>query len=222
MTTTQPAKTTRQSALRIARFDLVERCTHWLVAVLFGVLIFTAIPLYFGTLFGIVLPRQTYARLHLWCGLALPLPIIVSLVGRWGAAMRADVARISNWTRAERRWVRSLGRASLKAGKFNPGQKLNATFIAATILTMLVTGAILQWFRFFPVQVRVNATFVHDVVAFAVVILITGHILMAVAHRDSLVSMFRGTISSRWASRHAPAWLDEVEQADGKQDADTT
>ena len=220
MTTTRPAQRVQQDDARLARFDLVERCTHWLVAALFGVLIVTAIPLYFGTLFGIVLPRQTIARLHLWCGLALPVPIIVSLFGRWGAAMRADIVRINNWTRAERRWLRTLGRAPLRAGKFNPGQKLNATIIGATIFTLVVTGSMLQWFRFFPVNLRVNATFVHDVVAFSVVILITGHITMAVAHRDSLKSMFRGTISSRWASRHAPAWLDEIEQTDGKQAAD--
>ena len=197
---------------RILRFDVVERCTHWLVAALFGALFATAIPLYFGTLFGIVLPRHTIAQIHLWCGLALPVPVVVSLLGSWGAAMRADVARFSIWRRAEVRWLRSPGRTPLHAGKFNPGQKLNAIFVAATILIMLVTGSILQWFRFFAVDVRVNATFVHDVFAFAIFFVAMGHILLALTHRDALVSMFRGTVSAKWASQHAPRWLDEIEQ----------
>jgi len=39
-----------------------------------------------------------------------------------------------------------------------------------------------------------------------------GHILLALTHRDALVSMFRGTVSAKWASQHAPRWLDEIEQ----------
>jgi formate dehydrogenase subunit gamma len=170
---------------------------------------FTAIPLYFGSFFGIVLPRHLIEMIHLWSGLALPIPLIVSLIGPWGRSMRRDVRRMNYWTREEIRWMRTLGRSDLRADKFNPGQKLNAIFVGASILVMLVTGSMLQWFRFFSVSWRSGATLVHDVFAFAIFFVVIGHVVMALTHRDALRSIFKGWVSRRWAERHAPRWLEE-------------
>ncbi len=199
------------TSLRLLRFDRVQRGAHWVNALLFFVLIFTAIPLLFGSLFGIVLPRHVIEMIHLWSGLALPLPIIISLIGPWGQAMRRDVRRINYWTREEIRWVRTLGRSRLEADKFNPGQKLNAIFVAASILVMLVTGTMLQWFRFFPVSWRSGATFVHDLLAYAIFFAVIGHIVLALTHREALRSIFTGRVSKSWAERHAARWIEEVQ-----------
>jgi formate dehydrogenase subunit gamma len=201
------------TSLRVLRFDRVQRDAHWANALLFFSLMFTAIPLYFGSFFGIVLPRHLIEMIHLWSGLALPLPIIISLIGPWGKAMRRDVRRINYWTREEIRWMRTLGRSRLEADKFNPGQKLNAIFVGASILVMLVTGVMLQWFRFFPVPWRSGATFVHDLFAYAIFFMVVGHIVMALTHRDTLRSIFKGWVSRSWAERHAARWLRE-EQPD--------
>jgi formate dehydrogenase subunit gamma len=201
------------TSLRVLRFDRVQRGAHWANALLFFSLMVTAIPLYFGSFFGIVLPRHLIEMIHLWSGLALPLPIIISVIGPWGKAMRRDVRRINYWTREEIRWMRTLGRSRLEAGKFNPGQKLNAIFMGASILVMLVTGAILQWFRFFSVSWRSGATFVHDLFAYAIFFVVVGHIVMALTHRDTLRSIFKGSVSRSWAERHAARWLRE-EQPD--------
>ncbi|HVB50348.1 MAG TPA: cytochrome b/b6 domain-containing protein [Acidimicrobiales bacterium] len=201
--------------LHVLRFDRVQRSAHWSNALLFLVLMFTAIPLYFGSFFGVVLPRHLIEMIHLWSGLALPLPIIISLIGPWGNAMRHDVRRINDWTRDEIRWMQTFGRTKLEADKFNPGQKLNAIFIGASILVTLVTGAMLQWFRFFPVSWRSGATFVHDVFAYAIFIVVIGHIFMALTRRDALRSMFKGWVSEGWAARHARRWLTEEQLGDG-------
>ena len=201
------------TSLRVLRFDRVQRGAHWANALLFFSLMFTAIPLYFGSFFGIVLPRHLIEMIHLWSGLALPLPIIISLIGPWGKAMRRDVRRINYWTGEEIRWMRTLGRSRLEADKFNPGQKLNAIFVGASILVMLVTGVMLQWFRFFPVPWRSGATFVHDLFAYAIFFMVVGHIVMALTHRDTLRSIFKGWVSRSWAERHAARWLRE-EQPD--------
>ncbi len=208
--TTRAMRRPTRPPVRILRFDAVQRLAHWSNAALFTVLMVTAIPLYYGSFFGVVLPRHTVAQIHLWCGLALPIPVIVSLFGPWGQRMREDVRRVNNWTHDEIRWLFSLGRTTLRLGKFNPGQKLNAIFIGAATLIMLLTGAMLQWFRFFSVDLRQGATFVHDMFAFGIFVVVIGHILMALTHRESLSSMFRGWVSERWASTHAPAWLDEL------------
>lgn len=202
----------RAAALGVLRFDRTQRLCHWANAALFLALIVTAIPLYFGSLFGVVLERHVVQLVHLWCGLALPVPVVVSLLGPWGEGMRRDLRRVSLWTRAEIRWVRTLGTAKYPLGKFNPGQKLNTVFVGATILIMLVTGVMLQWFRFFPVTWRTGATDVHDLFAFAAVAVIVGHVALALSHPAALGSMVRGRVSEAWARRHAPAWLDELDE----------
>lgn len=207
-------RTPPEVTLRILRFDRVQRAAHWANAALFGVLMVTAIPLYFGSLFGVVLQRHVIEMIHLWSGLALPLPIVVSLLGPWGHQMRRDVRRVNYWTRDEIRWIMSMGKTLLKADKFNPGQKLNSIFIGASIVVLLATGSMLQWFRFFPVPWRTGATFVHDVFAWAVFVVILGHIVVALTHRDSLTSIFTGGISDTWARAHAANWLKEKPASD--------
>jgi formate dehydrogenase subunit gamma len=199
-----------RSMPRIVRFDRVQRAAHWANALLFGILMVTALPLYFGSLADVVGRRALVADIHLWTGVALPIPIIVSVLGPWGAQMRRDLRRINVWTKDEVAWLRAFGRRAPKViDKFNPGQKLNAIFIGGSIVIMLATGSVLKWFRFFPVSWRTGATFVHDVLAFAIFVVVAGHILFAVTHWDSLRSMIKGWVSEEWAARHAPGWLRE-------------
>lgn len=208
------------ASTRVLRFDAVQRVAHWANATLFFALIATGIPLYFGSFFGVQLQRHTVQEIHLWCGLALPLPLLISLLGPWGRAMRNDLRRFNYWTREEMRWLRTLGRSPLAEDKFNPGQKMNGIFTAAAIFVMLATGSMLQWFRFFSPSLRAGATFVHDLGAFLVVAIIVGHIFMALTHVGSLKSIFSGYVTRQWATEHAPEWLAsnppaETSQGDG-------
>jgi formate dehydrogenase subunit gamma len=199
-----------QSMSRILRFDGVQRTAHWANALLFGVLMVTALPLYFPSLSDVVGRRELVANIHVWSGVALPVPVVISLLGPWGAAMRRDLRRINLWTNDEVKWLRQLGRnAPRVVDKFNPGQKLNAIFVGGSILVMLATGFVLKWFGFFPVSWRTGATFVHDVLAFAIFAVVIGHILFALTHRESLRSMIRGWVSEAWAAKNAPGWLRE-------------
>ena len=191
----------------LVRFDGVERAAHWVSAAMFTILIVTAIPLYYGSLFGLVLPRIAVEQIHLWTGVALPIPFAVAALGPWGRRLRRDVRRVNEWTRAEISWLASWGRIDIDADKFNPGQKLNAVVVAASSVVLFATGVILKWFDLFPVSWRGGATFVHDLFAWLVVVVILGHVYMAVTHREALSSMFRGRVSEAWAARHASRWL---------------
>jgi formate dehydrogenase subunit gamma len=198
---------------RVLRFDRVERAAHWMNALLFGILMATALPLYFAQVESIVGRRALIAEIHVWAGVALPVPLIISLAGPWGARFRRDVRRINLWTGAEIRWLRSLGlRELIRPDKFNPGQKLNAIFTASAIVVMLGSGSILKWFRFFPVDWRTGATFVHDVFAAAIFVVVFGHVGFALTHPQALRSMFKGSVSESWAKRHASGWLEELQQ----------
>ena len=189
----------------------MQRAAHWANALLFGILMLTALPLYFPSLSDVVGRRALVAAIHVWSGVVLPVPIIISLLGPWGVQMRQDIRRINVWTADELKWLAaSCGmNAPRVVDKFNPGQKLNAIFVGGAILVMLATGFVMKWFGFFPVSWRTGATFVHDLLALAIFIVVIGHILFALTHPESLRSMLKGWVSETWAARNAPGWLAE-------------
>ena len=205
----------------LLRFDRVERAVHWINATLFLILVLTGAVFYLEPIGRLVGRRALVEDIHVYCGLALPVPLAVALAGSWGKALRADLRRFNRWTRADRAWLGALPRAGpdrrrrlrkVRVGKFNAGQKLNAAFIGGAGLVMLGTGEIMRWYHPWPLSWRTGATFVHDWLALAIGLVIIGHIWMALRDRDALRSMFRGTISRAWAQDHAPGWLDEGER----------
>ena len=96
-------------------------------------------------------------------------------------------------------------------GKFNPGQKLNATFVAASIVVMLATGSIMHWFEPFSDDWRTGATFVHDWFALGIGLSAAGHIAFALADPDALRGMVRGWVPRAWAQAKRPRWYAEVD-----------
>ena len=201
----------------IERFDRVERTVHWANAVVFGVLLLTAAALYFPPLMAIFGRRRLVQDIHLGAGLAAPIPLIAGLVSR---RYRADLRRFNRWSADDRTWLRlalanrrgrTAGRARLVDGKFNAGQKLNAAFTAGVVVVMLLTGIIMFWFHPWPLSWRTGATYTHDWLAAAVVIVIAGHVSYAMRDPDALRSMWRGTVSRQWARLHANGWLEEID-----------
>jgi len=179
-------------------------------ASLFAILMATALPLYFVQVEAFIGRRNLVAEVHTWSGVVLPIPLVVGVAGPWGSRLRRDVRRFNIWSAAEVRWLRTLGRTPLaERDKFNPGQKLNAFFVGGAIVVMLGTGSILKWYRFFPLSWRTGATFVHDLLALAIFLVVFGHISFAITHRDALRSMIVGWVPEGWAKRHAPGWLAE-------------
>lgn len=195
---------------RLHRFDGVERAVHWATAALFGVLLATAAVLYVGGLSAIVGRRTLVRDVHVVAGLALPLPLVVGWLGRWGAALRGDARRLARFDEDDWRWLRRLGRDPLvPVGKFNAGQKLNAAFVLGAMVSMLATGAIMRWFHPFPLTWRTGATFVHDWLAILLAVTITGHVLQALADPAALRSMVTGWVPVGWARSRRSKWWEE-------------
>src|SRR5262245_45171811 len=167
---------TRVAGTRVPRFDRVERVAHWTTATLMLVLLFTGFSLYAGPLSDLVGRRLLVKTIHVYAGLLLPVPVLVAVALRAGAQLRADLGRLNRWSADDRAWWSSKKRARVELGKFNPGQKLNATFIGAAIVVMLMTGAIMRWYEPFSDSWRQGATFVHDWFAIGLLFAIIGHI----------------------------------------------
>jgi len=183
---------------------------HWCNATLFLVLLLTGAALYAGPLSTIVAHRHAVKTIHVYAGLLLPVPLLIGLLMPSGRQLRRDVARFNRWTVDDRRWWSRRTRASAQLGKFNPGQKLNAVFVGASIVLMLATGSIMRWFEPFPDNIRTGATFVHDWIFIALIFVIVGHIMFALSDFDSLRSMVRGWVPEQWARRERPRWWAEV------------
>jgi formate dehydrogenase subunit gamma len=195
----------------LARFTAAERALHWATAVVVLACAVTGLVLYIGPLSTLVGRRNLVKDVHVISGLAMPAPLILAYAGRWRDAVRADVRRLSRWTAADRRWLRTRGReARALVGKFNAGQKANAAFVAGMIPLMVATGSIMRWFGPFPLSWRTGATFVHDWTAIATWLVVAGHIVIALADRGALRGMITGRVTRRWAERHHPLWAERV------------
>ena len=215
--TTRPPRRAAPAGGRLLRFDRVERAVHWVNAGLFLVLIVTGAALYLEPLGALIGRRAVVQDVHVYTGLALPIPLLLALCGSWGRSLRADLRRFNRWSKDDRAWVRALPQPrserqrrfqEIRVGKFNAGQKLNAAFVSGAALVLLGTGLIMRWYHPWPLGWRTGATFVHDWLALAIGVVVVGHICMALRDRDALRAMVVGTISRSWAKRHAPAWLD--------------
>jgi len=192
------------------RFDRVERTLHWVNATLFGILMLTGAALYAGPVSTLVGNRELVRTLHVYSGLALPIPLLIAVLGHKGAQLRTDLGRLNRWSRDDARWFRRRQRAGVTLGKFNPGQKLNAAFIAGAAIVMIATGSIMKWFEPFPLDWRTGATFVHDWFALGIWVAVLGHIMFALRDGDALDSMIGGTVPATWAKKKAPLWYEEL------------
>lgn len=192
------------------RFDRTERCLHWVTATLVGVLVATGAVLYWGELSSLLGRRALFKQIHVVAGLSLPAPFLLALPGRRGRNLRRDLAALNRFSADDVRWLRSRGTdPGIRLGKFNPGQKLNAAFVAAALVTLLATGLVLRFYDPFPLPWRTGATFVHDWTALALGLAVTGHIWLAVADRDALGGMVSGRVPAWWARQKRPRWYDD-------------
>ena len=149
--------------------------------------------------------------LHVYSGLLLPVPVLLAIVLRAGAELRADLGRLNRWSRRRPRMVAPPAPRRGRLGKFNPGQKLNATFIggrdgrdAHDRIDHALVRAVLG-------LVAPGATFVHDWFAIVLVFAIAGHILLAFRDPDALNGMVRGSVTAGWAKKYRPRWYTEMQ-----------
>ena len=192
------------------RFSRAERAVHWITAALMIVCIITAAILYNGSLSINVGHRRVVELIHVYAGFALPAPMLFGLVS---AAYRADLARLNRLTPSDWRWMRSRTRrdGSIRVGKFNAGQKLNAALTAGAILVLLASGVLMYYPGLARLSWRTGATFVHDWFALAVGVLVLGHIAYAMKDREARRGMRTGRVSARWAHAEHAAWAEHVD-----------
>lgn len=200
-----PAARPRTSAVR--RFTRAETWVHRTLNWLMCVCVATAAVLYLPPLAELVGRRRLVVTVHEWSGILLPVPVAAGLVSR---AFRADARRLGRFFPHDWRWLRAVvaerRREPSLAGKFNAGQKLYAAFTVGTILVMGGTG-LLMWFPgLSPLVWRTGATFVHDWLALAVGVVITGHVWLATKDPEARRGLRTGHVARWWVRAEHPLW----------------
>jgi formate dehydrogenase subunit gamma len=196
----------------IRRFSAAERLVHRTTAVLMSVCLVTAAILYNGSIAIPVGHRHLVELIHVYCGFALPVPMMLGLVS---LAYRADLRRLSRFTPSDRRWLRSRTRrdGTIRVGKFNAGQKLNSSLVCGSIIVLLGTGVLMYFVDLSPLSWRSGATFVHDWFSLGLGLLVLGHVTFALKDPEARRGMRHGTVTRSWARTEHPAWLDDLDEA---------
>jgi formate dehydrogenase subunit gamma len=193
---------------QLPRFSSAERWIHRSAGILIGILLVTAALLYIPDLSARVGNRQIVRVVHEIAGFALPIPLLLALFSR---TFRDDAGRLNRFLPSDWQWLRSRDRRSgrIRVGKFNAGQKLNAAFTLGAILVMLMTGALMFFSSHFADALRTGATFVHDWLALAFVVVVCGHMYMAFNDATARAGLRTGFVPAAWAQREHADWADE-------------
>ena len=191
----------------VRRFSRTERVLHWANAIVFSILLASGLILYLPSLAVLVGRRPLVKDVHFWSGIGwIPLLCLVVLAGdRRGIARTAR--ELDGFDSDDARWL--AGRRPAPQGRFNAGQKLNATLTAAFTVLFLVSGLLL-WIGEGDTRFRFASTVIlHDGLMYAALALLVGHLYLAVIHpatRHALRGMTLGTVSEDWARRHHGKW----------------
>jgi formate dehydrogenase subunit gamma len=195
----------------VRRFSLTERLLHWVHAFAFLVLLATGLILYLPNL-AFVGNRPLVKGVHLWCavGWAVAIVLVVVLGDRRG--LRRTLRELEWFDRDDRLWLR---RVAAPQGRFNAGQKLNAALTAAFAVLFAVSGFLL-WYGERDTRFRFAGTIVlHDGLMWISLILLVGHLFLAVIYprtRHSLRGITTGSVDVDWAREHHRKWVAELER----------
>ena len=204
---------------RIHRFSRTERALHWLLASTFFVMLGSGLALYMPALSNVV-ARPTAKAWHLWSAAVLGIGIVVLVVLGNRRALARTARDLDRLDRDDARWLTGgpgrlvTGDRPPPQGRFNAGQKLNAAITLGLMVVMAVTGLLL-WYGEQNTAYRYAGTvYVHDWGAWILIVLVTGHIYLAVLHpatRHALRGMTLGDVDRRWAEEHHGKWVAEEE-----------
>jgi formate dehydrogenase subunit gamma len=212
----------KSSKRRVRRFTRTERAAHWLLAATFFVMLFTGLCLSVSAFEG-VLDRPTAKAWHLWSAIVLAAGLVLITVLGNRRALARSARELDRFDRDDGLWLRGApgrlarGGSAPPQGRFNAGQKLNAALIGGLMLTMYVTGFLL-WYGERDTTYRFAGTvMVHDWGTLALMVLVAGHIYLAVLHpatRHALRGMTLGDVDEDWAREHHAKWVEKTPATD--------
>ena len=192
----------------VRRFTKTERAAHWLIAVAFGVMLFSGgqVPHHWHW-------TTLWLDIHVGAAVVLVVGLTGLLAGRNGRSLRRTAGQLRTMDDEDRAWLspsRILNRRPPPpVHRFNAGQKMNARLALVGLIGLYATGIYLVTIG--------NKAFghLHGPFAFLTSALIAGHIFMAVFNpstRHALRGMTLGSVKREWAEHHFPRWVEELDR----------
>ncbi|WP_354674025.1 formate dehydrogenase subunit gamma [Cupriavidus alkaliphilus] len=206
---------------RILRTKFAERLCHWAVVLCFFLAAVSGISWFFPTvswMSGLLGTPQMARLLHPFLGIAVFAGLCYMFARFVGYNLPARTDAI--WFRRIKDVLMNRHDGEpLQIGKYNAGQKVLFWLIMASILVLLVSGLVMwraYFAEFFPIPVLRLAIVAHAAAGIGLVLLILGHIYLALWVRGSITGMVTGYVSRAWARQHHDRWHGELEAKDAQ------
>ncbi|AKH87757.2 formate dehydrogenase-N subunit gamma [Edwardsiella tarda] len=204
----------------ILRTRFIDRACHWTVVISFFLVALSGIALFFPTLqwltetFG---TPQMGRILHPFFGVLIFVTLLVMFFRfvKYNLFSRQDIP----WFKGIVEVLKGNEHLVARVGKYNQGQKAMFWSIMSLILVLLVTGIIIwrpYFADLFPIPLVRYALLLHAIAAIVLIQAILVHIYMAFWVKGSIKGMIEGKVSRRWARKHHPRWLQEVEEQEAR------
>jgi formate dehydrogenase subunit gamma len=196
----------------IERFSTSERVLHWIVTCSFFTLLLSGLGLYsrlfngYFTLFG---GGRNAILFHKIAGVVFFFSSIYMFLNH-----KKDV---STFDPDDKLWIEQRGGylsrddSHFNIGKYNPGQKLFAIFIAAVTLILGVTGIFIWMPASFPRWVVQLSLMTHGLMFVGAVMFVVVHVYLAtIGNPGTIEAMLYGDVRRLWAKKHHPKWYKEM------------
>ena len=219
MSTTSPVlEKAAPAAPRIPPFTAAQRILHLILAVTFFGMLWTGLCLWSPAL-AEVMNRPLAKQWHLWFAIALGVAFVGILILR-PRDVAAFAKEVDTVDRADREWLKGGLRRIVnhegapEQGWLNAGQKLNTAITIGLLIVLTFTGLRL-WLGEKNTTFRFTGTVdVHDIATILIVLLVSGHLYLAIFNpstRASLSGMTNGSVDREWARANHRRWVEECE-----------
>jgi formate dehydrogenase subunit gamma len=196
----------------IERFSTSERVLHWIVTASFFTLLLTGLGLYsrlFNGYFALFGGGANAILVHKIAGLVFFFSSLYMYLNH-----KKDV---STFDEDDKRWVEQRGgylsrdASHFNIGKYNPGQKLFAIFIAAATLVLGVTGLFIWMPTSFPRWIVQLSLLAHGTLFVGAIMFVVVHVYLAtIGNPGTIEAMLWGSVRKPWARKHHPKWYKDV------------
>jgi formate dehydrogenase subunit gamma len=194
----------------VTRFTPTERAFHWVHALSFFALLATGAALYVPALTEAFGSRALLRDVHLATAVTWVIALVAVVILGDRRALRQAVRDLDMLDEDDSVW--GPRRPYVPQGRFNAGQKRNAALTAAFAVLFVVSGLFLWYGARNNDFSLASAVLLHDVLTLISIVLVAGHLYLALVHpstRHSLRGMTLGTVRADWAREHHAKWIPE-------------
>jgi formate dehydrogenase gamma subunit len=178
--------------MRIVRFDLSARVLHWSHAIFFLWLLITGIHLFLTP--KSLLGNPLIKMIHLYASIPFILaPAISYIAGSMN--MHKDIKELTTFKSDEIKWFFEFFKKTQVNNKFNAWQKMNFLATLLLISGLSLSGFVLWMKSMFSVDFVELNFLVHDFLAEFSILLISGHIIFAIYHSESIRGIIYGVVN---------------------------